>query len=369
MFVPGRVRSLLTLVWAAIVGISVIPVVGFVVGTGLDPSWGLGLHMAHAQNLAFGRDIVWTFGPLGFLVSPTMAYPTTGLSAFWFRLPVFAGVAWLVLIRLRSVSNFGPVGPARSSVARRIGSLISCALLAFPITWLLIGSLGGGGNIIVAIYVISAAFAVRALLTDSAVPFAALVIASVASALALLVRFDTGLVGVLLTLLVALDRKVGLRRVAFLTAVFGFSVLFAWVLLGQPLSTFIPYVHGSMELGRGYGGGMAWSAHSSWTTPVALGVVLVTGFSIGLSRSLRRPTLYGVLGDTRSRRHNVSAVFWALRQRPRIAIGGPSRVVGFVVCAATKSDCKRTVHGLSPDRWNVVERRGSAVSEVWLATR
>jgi hypothetical protein len=169
-------------------------------------------------------------------------------------------------------------------------------VLAFPITWLLIGALGGGGNIIVAMYVIAAAFAVRALLTDCVVSFSSLAITVVASALALLIRFDTGLVGILLTLLVALDRKVGWRRAALLFGVFTLSVLFAWVVLGQPFSSFIPYVRGSIELGRGYGGGMAWSAHPTWTTPVSVAVVAGTGLVVWLSRSVRRPSLFGALG-------------------------------------------------------------------------
>jgi hypothetical protein len=282
-------NSFFTFLLATVIGISVIPVVGFVVGTGLDPSWGLGLHMAHAQNLAFGRDVLWTFGPLGFLVSPTMAYPVTGLLAFWFRLPVFAGVAWLVLTRLRGMVSFGP------SLFGRIASIALPIGFSFPITWLLIGALGGGGNIIVAMYVIAAAFAVRALLTDCVVSFSSLGVATIASALALLIRFDTGLVGILLTLLVALDRKVGLRRILVLFGAFCLSVLFAWMLLGQPLSTFIPYVRGSIELGRGYGGGMAWSAHSTWTSLVSVVVVVGTGLVVGLSRSLRRPSLFGAL--------------------------------------------------------------------------
>jgi hypothetical protein len=286
-----RTRSTLLMVLVAtVIGVWVIPVVGFVVGTGLDPSWGLGLHMAHAQDLAFGRDIVWTFGPLGFLVAPTMAYPITGLLAFWFRLPVFAGVAWLVLTRLRKVISFGP------SLSGRVAAIALPTVLAIPITWLLIGALGGGGNIIVAMYVIAAAFAIHALLTDCVVSFSSLSIAGAASALALLIRFDTGFVGILLTLLVSLDRKFGWRRVTVLFGTFCLSVLFTWVVLGQPLSTLIPYVRVSIELGRGYGGGMAWSAHSTWTTLVSVAVVGATGVSVAFSRSLRRPSLFGALG-------------------------------------------------------------------------
>lgn len=38
--------------------------------TGLDPSWMLGLNWAHAEGLVAGRDIVFSYGPLGYLVFP-----------------------------------------------------------------------------------------------------------------------------------------------------------------------------------------------------------------------------------------------------------------------------------------------------------
>ncbi len=38
---------------------------------GLDPSWYIGLHKAANEGLIFGRDIVFTYGPLGFLTVPT----------------------------------------------------------------------------------------------------------------------------------------------------------------------------------------------------------------------------------------------------------------------------------------------------------
>jgi hypothetical protein len=36
-------------------------------GAGLDASWVHALNMAHRDGLVFGRDIVWTYGPLGYL--------------------------------------------------------------------------------------------------------------------------------------------------------------------------------------------------------------------------------------------------------------------------------------------------------------
>ena len=39
-------------------------------GPGVDASWNAGLAMAVEQGLHFGRDVVFTYGPLGFLSTP-----------------------------------------------------------------------------------------------------------------------------------------------------------------------------------------------------------------------------------------------------------------------------------------------------------
>lgn len=48
------------------------------VGTGLDPSWQLALHEAFDKGRVFGKDFVFTYGPLGWL-STRLPYPSTVL--------------------------------------------------------------------------------------------------------------------------------------------------------------------------------------------------------------------------------------------------------------------------------------------------
>src|SRR5262249_18836563 len=48
------------------------PVFTMVPGSDLDWSWQIGLHLAYAQGLDYGRDIVFTYGPLGFLQFPLL---------------------------------------------------------------------------------------------------------------------------------------------------------------------------------------------------------------------------------------------------------------------------------------------------------
>src|SRR5580693_4453453 len=62
-----QILLVLVVAWLALVALPAIPpdMTG-----GLDPGWVIGLNMAHAQGLLHGKDIVWTYGPLGYLLYP-----------------------------------------------------------------------------------------------------------------------------------------------------------------------------------------------------------------------------------------------------------------------------------------------------------
>jgi len=89
--------------WLAIAAFPGIPAPSM---PGLDASWVLGLSMAHAQGLVHGKDIVWTYGPLGYLSLPT---PFSG--QMYGTLVYLAGLYLLwaaALVRL-ALSNKNPV--------------------------------------------------------------------------------------------------------------------------------------------------------------------------------------------------------------------------------------------------------------------
>ncbi|HEX5228318.1 MAG TPA: hypothetical protein VFW44_11435 [Bryobacteraceae bacterium] len=48
----------------------VIPRAPLPLGAGLDNSWVIGLNLAHSAGLNFGRDVAFTYGPLGYLLAP-----------------------------------------------------------------------------------------------------------------------------------------------------------------------------------------------------------------------------------------------------------------------------------------------------------
>jgi hypothetical protein len=63
--------------------------------TGLDPSWQLGLNLAHGRGMVAGRDVVFTYGPLGYLNFPEPVSGTPVL-AFAYRI----GLYLLLLVAL-----------------------------------------------------------------------------------------------------------------------------------------------------------------------------------------------------------------------------------------------------------------------------
>src|SRR5580704_7569408 len=98
------------------VALAMIPTVPDILGTGLDASWAYGINLAHAQNLIFGRDVVFTFGPLGYLF-----YPIPGLAGSWAAL----GFAWAIY----ALFLFGLFLIWRS-LGHRLIVLVSWAVLA-----------------------------------------------------------------------------------------------------------------------------------------------------------------------------------------------------------------------------------------------
>ncbi len=64
--------------------------------TGLDPSWRLSLHYFFEHGYVFGKDIIFTYGPYGFITTCTY-YPATYqilFFAYFFFVAVYAVVSW-----------------------------------------------------------------------------------------------------------------------------------------------------------------------------------------------------------------------------------------------------------------------------------
>ena len=75
-------------------------------GAGLDASWVLGLNEASSRHMIYGRDIIFTYGPLGFVIHP-LDVGSNLIHATFFRLGLHA-LWWtsvgMMLLRIRGYS-------------------------------------------------------------------------------------------------------------------------------------------------------------------------------------------------------------------------------------------------------------------------
>ena len=80
-----------------------------VVASGIGPSWRAAITMAVHDHLAFGSRVVFTFGPLGFLVSPQLFFISETVLAFLFALAFLTAIFAALT---RALRHSLPVGAA-----------------------------------------------------------------------------------------------------------------------------------------------------------------------------------------------------------------------------------------------------------------
>jgi hypothetical protein len=204
----------------------------------VDDSWIQMLHMAFAERLQFGRDIVFTFGPWGFLYGgshPATYSISVGVWAvlavvFWwaawrvvthfFKNPLVCWLWMMVFIGLASITPF---------------LNIDVRLTAWPLLLLLLH------------------FSVEER------PFTAIQAMLVISlGLLSLIKHSIFTIAVVTVLIIAADNVFRQRRFPWIVLVFAGGIFFSWILAGQRLSWFGPYLCGSSEIVNGYTEAMMW---------------------------------------------------------------------------------------------------------------
>jgi hypothetical protein len=200
-------------------------------GSGLDESWVASLYMAIHNGLSFGRDVVFTFGPLGFLNQPQAWYVPLAQVAVAYTLVLRFAVAYAVYASLRK--TFGSVG-------------------AFAIAVVIV-SLGVGtqfGELVV--FLAAAVWALYAAPGDRRV-LAVVVGGGAFAALQLLVKVSIGgsLAVMLLVLVLTLPAS---RRLygAYTLGTFIVSLLTFWLIAGQPVDVLPHYLWYSATITAGY---------------------------------------------------------------------------------------------------------------------
>ena len=198
----------------------------------IDISSAAGLQMATHQGLSFGTQVVWNYGPLGFLETP---WP------WWFGHLGQLAVAYTLLLRFATVlaifvvsrQTFG--GLAAFVISLATGALAVAGQTPEPVLFLIVAVWALLGNLerrqVITVAVGLAVFAAMEALNKVSIGFCLI---------ALAVLFISAL------------PAWPIRAAAAALGAFTIAILGLWLALGQSLAAFPDYIENSARLSSGY---------------------------------------------------------------------------------------------------------------------
>src|ERR1043166_4878580 len=228
----------------------------------VDDSWMQMLHMAFAERLQFSRDIVFTFGPWGFLFGGY--HPATYLisvvvwavlaAVFWwaawrvvthfFKNPLVCWLWMMGFVGLASISPFLNMD-VRLTAWPLLLLLLHFSVEERPFTW------------------------TQAMLV-------------VSLALLSLIKHSMFTIAVVTVLIIAADNVFRQRRFPWIVLAFAGGITLFWVLAGQQLTWFGLFVRGASEIVSGYTEAMMWPQPTDKVDVLRfLGVAIAVGASVG----------------------------------------------------------------------------------------
>ncbi|MFI7606786.1 hypothetical protein ACIBTV_16820 [Micromonospora sp. NPDC049366] len=211
---------------------------------GFDPSWQAGIGFAATQDLRFGKDIVFNYGPWGFLDWPQHVSRPQAVLGFLFGIAAVVAIYWAIYLCVRLRWSAAVAGPVAFAVA----------VASAPA--------GPGGRLVYAglLYALLVLRARSIRRTHSRRDLLPTVLMAAVGTLLLQVKFSEGVVLLALAGLVAL--AVGSLRRDSLTftvaslgaflATFVVTFLVLWLAAGQRIADIAPWVQGSREISSGY---------------------------------------------------------------------------------------------------------------------
>jgi hypothetical protein len=233
-----------------------------------DCSWGAALAFGHQHGLQFGRDLVFTYGPLGYLLMPWFASATAGVRWFSDLLLYFSTALGVCLVagRLKGLWRIGLIALLVllwiSFVPNQPQADLVAEVDMFCWGLLCLVETGGRRTLAAVVFVPVAVFG--ALGKVSLLLSAGLSVAAVGACLAL----------------------AGHRRFALvLIAGFGVSFLAGWMLCGQHLASLAPFALNAWAMTSGYEQAMGWEPPADVLIGALLTAACAAGSVVGLSVS------------------------------------------------------------------------------------
>lgn len=201
---------------------------------GLDASWNGGLAMAVANGLQWGRELVFSYGPLGFLQSPYIWFSGQGVLAFLFQSAVYLGFCLALVAALARALPL-PAAAAIAFVAIGVLPLLEQSLLlAVLVALALLQDDAPSSRLLDAFVLLGAAFA----------------------AIEALVKLSTGPIVFAVFLLALVGARAGRRRIVAYLVLFAVELLALWLAAGQGLGAIPDFLSHTREIVSGYSSAM-----------------------------------------------------------------------------------------------------------------
>lgn len=207
-------------------------------GSGIDPSWKIGVYVAAMDHMQFGKDIIFTFGPLGFLGDPILVdYQHWAISMAFMLLTqavLYLGIYLLL---------------------KRISAKWYLYLLIVPPFTLVLPFVDY--KLLMGIAFIMYAFILKDKLTR--VDLAAITGISLLLAVASFIKFNMFVIAlsiIILASVVFILEKKNLTYPLYLALSYVVFLLALWVACGQNLANLADYVMTGIEISSGYNDAM-----------------------------------------------------------------------------------------------------------------
>jgi hypothetical protein len=251
------------------------PVLSVAPGPGLDPSYGYGLTEAARQGLSFGHQIVFTYGPLGFLTAPSLWWAPAAAGAL--AVTAVVHLAWCAVLWVAARRHL-PL----------LGAVAAFAAVMWLSTLLAANQTGDAAEMLALTLAVAALLLLERRPNGPLVP-AAIAVGSVAAAFTVLAKFDSGLlaVGVVAVAAAGLSRRWWAGLAGALGAT-GASIVVLWVAAGQPVADLPGWLDRAVVMTLGWGDALRYEAPgTAWQYPAAalLAVAVLAVLWTGPSRS------------------------------------------------------------------------------------
>lgn len=264
---------------AIIIFLLTFPPIGIPTRLGLDPSYIWALNYFFDKGISIGKDILFSYGPLGFLLFPA-PIGNNLLLAF-----IFEFVLKLIFIIL--LLKLGSLVRKKDNLTNKITIFIIIFFIASFVEFMHLF-----------IYLLPF-LAITALLvfkeTGKRIYLISGIVVSVIGGLTsipntvscLLILFSF----VLWHFLIFPKGKGDLYNLSFIFVGLIFSLVFFWVLFGRDIAGILPYFRGIIEIAKGNSSAMSLTQQDNW-----LLVVIFLGFFIGLPLMTRVKRIYFLYG-------------------------------------------------------------------------